>query len=150
MIRRILLTLDGSANAEQAIPLAENQARTFNAELHLLRVVRPLAGSQQAGMASVSVMESVEKDLHNLAEDYLEGIARGLSSEGLEVQTAVRYGLPYNEIIQYAKSSRMDLIIMATRGESGVTRWLLGSVTGNVVRGSPVPVLVVPLRDSGK
>jgi nucleotide-binding universal stress UspA family protein len=80
-----------------------------------------------------------------MAQDYLDDKVEQLSSNGLNVQAAMRNGQPYEIIIQYATKNKIDLIVMARRGESGLTRWLIGSVTDHVVRASPIPVLVVPV-----
>jgi nucleotide-binding universal stress UspA family protein len=145
MIKRILLTLDGSPLAEEAIQPAVLHAKAHEAELHILRVVSPLTKSYRAGKASLSAIESAERDIKLLAQDYLDDTSEQLASQGLKVQTAMRHGQPHEMIIQYAAKNEIDLIVMARRGESGLTRWLIGSVTDHVVRASPIPVLVVPV-----
>ncbi|MGD8865032.1 MAG: universal stress protein [Anaerolineales bacterium] len=145
MIKRILLTLDGSPLAEEAIHPAILHAQAHEAELHILRVVSPLTKSYRAGKASLSAIETAERDLKFMAQDYLDDKVEQLSSNGLNVQAAMRNGQPYEIIIQYATKNKIDLIVMARRGESGLTRWLIGSVTDHVVRASPIPVLVVPV-----
>lgn len=145
MIKRILLTLDGSPLAEEAIPQAVQQATAHQAELYILRVVSPLAKSYRAGKASLSAIETAERDLKVIAQDYLDEKAKELDAQGVKVQTGMKYGQPYEMILQYAAKNAMDLIVMARRGESGLTRWLIGSVTDHVVRASSVPVLVVPV-----
>jgi nucleotide-binding universal stress UspA family protein len=104
--------------------------------------------SQKGGMASISVIESAETDLQRFAEEYLASLADQINENGLSVNTAVRIGIPYIQILEYVDKNEIDLIVMATRGESGITRWLLGTVTDHVVRGSQVPVLVIPV-DTG-
>ena len=52
-------------------------------------------------------------------------------------------GRPHVEIPQYAETNQVDLIVMSTRGQSGLSRWLMGSVADRVVRGATVPVLLV-------
>lgn len=144
MHKRILLTLDGSEISEQAIPKAVELARCFNAQLYLIRVISPLAKSFRVGMAPVSAVMSAEEQLMSLADKYLERILDNLAGEGLEIQAATRLGIPYKEIINFAAENRVDLIIMSTRGESGFTRWLLGSNTDHVIRGTTIPVYIVP------
>ena len=146
MVKRILLSLDGLEMAEKAIEIAELQAKTFDAELYILRVISPLAKTYRAGKASVSAIKSAERELQLIAHGYLEAIEDQIRRRGLNVQATTRYGLPHTEIIQFAKNNKIDMIVMAKRGESGVTRWLLGSITDHVVRGSSIPVLVVPVK----
>ncbi len=145
MIKRILLTLDGSPLAEEAIPQSVQQANAHQAELFVLRIVGPLAKSYRAGKASLSAIETAERELKVMAQDYLDEKAREFDAQGVHVQTAIKYGQPHEMILQHAIKNDIDLIVMARRGESGLTRWLIGSVTDHVVRASSVPVLVVPV-----
>jgi nucleotide-binding universal stress UspA family protein len=148
MYRRILLTLDGSAMSEQALPIAVNHAKTFQSELYLIRVISPLIKSYRTGMATMSAIERAEGQLRVIAEDYLEGIAKKLREENMDVNIATRIGIPYKEIISFSDQNNIDLIVMCTRGESGFTRWMLGSNTDYVIRGTNVPVLAVPAIDA--
>ena len=57
-------------------------------------------------------------------------------------------GRPHVEIVQYSDKNEVDLIIMCSRGQSGLSRWLMGSVADRVVRGANRPVLVIHAQDS--
>jgi nucleotide-binding universal stress UspA family protein len=138
-----LVPLDGSALAEQALPHAVAQARRFQAELILLRVVEPFAHAR--GM-SISDMERMRKQAHTWAREYLEGLIAGLQGNGLLVQVVTIDGRPHTGIAEFAESNQVDLIVMSTRGQSGLSRWLLGSVADRVVRGATVPVLLARTR----
>ena len=148
MYRQILLTLDGSAMAEQALAVAVNHAKKFQSELYLIRVVSPIIKSYRTGLATMSAIEKAEEQLRVIAEDYLEGIAKKLREENMDVNIATRIGIPYKEIIRFSDQNNIDLIVMCTRGESGFTRWMLGSNTDYVIRGTNVPVLAVPAIDA--
>ena len=74
---------------------------------------------------------------------YLEGVASGPSWVGQRPGEHILTGEPASEIIAFIRGERTALIVMATRGRSGLTRGLLGSVTDPVTSMSPVPVLVV-------
>lgn len=147
MFKRILLTLDGSKMAEQALQLAVNHAKFFQSELILFRVINPLTKSYRAGLGSISAIERAEENLRLMANEYLEEIAENLREDGLEVKVATRIGVPYKEIISFSNQNDIEMIVMCTRGESGFTRWLLGSITDHVIRGSHIPVFVVPAID---
>jgi nucleotide-binding universal stress UspA family protein len=144
MYQRILVPLDGSELAEQALPHAAIHAEQFGAEIVLLMVLGPLP---EPSMAARRVVRSAEEASARLAQGYLEGIAAGLRKQGLPVQTDTVEGKPYLEIIRFAEKEEIDLIAMSTRGHSGLSRWLLGSVTDRVVRGATVPVLLVQCRE---
>jgi nucleotide-binding universal stress UspA family protein len=105
-----------------------------------------LAKSYRAGAAAVDVIEAAERDLAQQAIEYLEETATRLREEGLTVQVATRYGNPPKAIIEVSQRERVDLLVMCTRGQTGPARWLLGSVVDRVIRGSSVPVVVIPAR----
>ena len=149
MYKRVLATLDGSDIAEQALSTALTLAEQFGAELFLLRVVMPLPKSYRAGAASVASIEAAEMDAVQEARSYLEGIADGIRARGSEVQVAARFGNPSKAIIEFVQRNQIDLLVMCTRGQTGPARWLLGSITDHVVRGSSIPVVVVPARTKG-
>jgi nucleotide-binding universal stress UspA family protein len=137
-----MLTLDGSALAERALPHAIVQAERYQAELVLLKVLEPL---QIHGLTRPSI-EWVKKQTTTSALEYLERVAAKIKEHGIPVQVATTEGHPPVEIVQFAEANEMDLIVMCTRGHSGFSRWLLGSVADRVVRGASVPVLLVRAR----
>ena len=143
MYKRILVPLDGSKLAEQALPHATVHAEQFGAEIVLLKILGPLPEPSMAGRAVVLRAETASAQL---AQAYLEGLAVGLQEQGILTQTATAEGKPYVEIIRLAEENEIDLIIMSTRGHSGLSRWLLGSVADRVARGATVPLLLVQAR----
>jgi nucleotide-binding universal stress UspA family protein len=143
MYKRVLLPLDGSPLAEQALPHAIAQARYSKAELILLRVVEPFA---QASMLSVADLERIRQQTEDWSREYLGRIAADVQQQGVLTQTATVEGRPHVAIAEYAESNQVDLIVMSTRGQSGLTRWFMGSVADRVVRGATVPVLLVRVR----
>ena len=146
MFKQVLVTLDGSSLAEQALPKAVQVAESFGAELTLLRVVNPLLKSYRAGAAIVADIEQEEKYLLEEALNYLNDLAATIREKDIVVNTITVLGRPYQEIVKYPEEKDIDLLVMSTRGETGLTRWLLGSVTDHVIRGVSVPVLVVPAQ----
>jgi nucleotide-binding universal stress UspA family protein len=148
LYKRILLTLDGSIMSEQAIPVAAGLAKHFRAELYLLRVVNPLTKSYRTGLATLSAIQNTEEQLRVLADDYLKDIAEKIRDESRTVKIFSLIGVPYREIVLFSEQQEIDLIIMCTRGESGISRWLLGSITDHVIRGSKIPVMVVPATET--
>jgi nucleotide-binding universal stress UspA family protein len=146
MYKRVLTTLDGSEIAEQALSAAVALTGQFGGELVLLRVVMPLPKSYRAGAASVAAIEAAEREAVQEAHRYLDGIADGIRDKGFAVQVAARFGNPSKAIIEFVQRNQIDLVVMCTRGQTGPARWLLGSTTDHVLRGSSVPVVVVPAR----
>jgi nucleotide-binding universal stress UspA family protein len=140
MYKRILLPLDGSPLAEQALPHAIALAEHFHSELILLRVLIPLPSPPTTTEAA---LQRATEEMAILAREYLDRVAVGAQEQGITVQMVTIGGRPHWQIIQYAEANQVDLIVMCTRGQSGLSRWLLGSVSDRVVRGANVPVLMV-------
>jgi nucleotide-binding universal stress UspA family protein len=141
MYRRILLPLDGSPVAEQAVPHAVAQAVRFEAELVLLRVLPPLPRPPNVPEAT---MQRTEVATARPAHDYLERVAADAAQGNVRAQVVLLTGTPHDQILTYAETNDIDLIVICTRGQSGfLSRWLMGSVSDRVVRGARVPVLVV-------
>ena len=138
--RRILLPLDRSAISEQAVPHALAQARRFGAELILLRVLEPLTNVR--GLSDRDLEEMRAFTLQR-AQEYLDDLVARSECEEITVRTATAEGRPHETILLYAEENDIDLIVICTRGRSGFSRWLMGSVADRVVRGARVPVLLV-------
>lgn len=147
MYRRILVPLDGSDLAEQALGHAVAQASQFQAELVLLRVVEPFP---HARGISLSALDQIRRQSHTWAGQYLERTAGGIRQPGLSVVHDIIDGRPHTAIAEYAEANEVDLIVMSTRGQSGLSRWLIGSVADRVMRGVRVPVLLVYARRNGR
>ena len=160
MFRTVLVPLDGSPLAEQALPYAREVAQRFQAKLVLLQVV-PLVGQAAAlGFAGTSELaHTTPPDIEALsealgaevrrAEGYLGETARKLQEAGLEVEWEVRRGVPAAEIIACARDRGVDLIAISTHGRSGLGRLIFGSVADEVLRKSGLPILLIkPERHS--
>jgi len=145
MYKRIVVPLDGSPLAEQALTHATAQAERFEAEIILLKVLEPLPKAILTSPASVQRAEQLSAQL---ARDYLERIADQIREEGIAAKAALLEGKPYVEIVRFSAKPEVDMIVMSTRGHSGWSRWLLGSVADRVVRGATVPVLLVQCQES--
>jgi nucleotide-binding universal stress UspA family protein len=135
----ILVPLDGSPLAEAALPHAEYLAQRLGGKLVLLRVV------ERAGpvFAYAGLVTPPHVDAHPEAELYLAVLAQRLSATGSTVQTAVREGWAADVIAYGSGEWQPSMIVMATHGRTGVARLLLGSVAVEVVRRSPLPVMLV-------
>ena len=144
MYKHILLPLDGSELAEQAIPHAIAQARCFQAELILFQVLELLPKDRRL---SGTIVKEGFAITDKLARQYLGRVAVNLQEQNCAVQIITTEGRPHAEIIKYAENNRVDLIVVSSRGQSGISRWLMGSVADRVVRGASIPVLVVHAHD---
>ena len=140
MYKRILLPLDGSALAEQALPHAIAQAERFQAELVLLKVLELLPKDRRL---SGDLVRATYELTTRLAREYLESVAVRVQAQNMPVRVIIVEGRPHVEIVRFAETNEVDLIVISTRGQSGISRWLMGSVADRVVRGASVPVLLV-------
>jgi nucleotide-binding universal stress UspA family protein len=144
MYKKILVPLDGSELAEKALDHAEKLAETFDAEVILLQIVpfMPLYGAPELVVPFV-----VDEKQKEAAENYLSHLAEELKKRGFKVATKVKVGMQVAaEIIDFAKESGVDLIVMCTHGRSGITRWVLGSVAHKVLTRAETPIFLVHLR----
>ena len=130
---RVLVPLDGSAEAEAAIPEAQRIA-AGGAEVHFLHVVPSLPTA--LGATSAGMMEC-----HDQALSYLEAVRRRFP--GLAGPDLIRMGDPAEAVLQAALEAGIDLIAMCTHVRKGLAKWLLGSVAETVVRRAQLPVLLV-------
>lgn len=138
MFQRILVPLDGSARAEEVLPLAARLARTSGASLFLLRVIPPPMDTLTYPVGPIVLPE-----LQTEIEEALMQIASSELLRGICVRMKVLVGNPATLLMQLAQVQRMDLIVMRSHGATGFTRFVLGSVARQVARQSLVPVLVI-------
>ena len=144
MYRRIIVPLDGSALAEQALPQAEGLARLTGAPLHLVRVIDP-AGPGTLGTVVLHTdalsMQLLLEEERIAAREYLERIEQDVRDRQHAVTVEYRQGPAAQELL--ANTQPGDLLVMATHGRGGLTRWFLGSVAEAIVRRASIPVLLV-------
>jgi nucleotide-binding universal stress UspA family protein len=155
-MQTILVPLDGSQLAEQALSHVEALAPLLPARVCLLHVVPKSAHITMVGDTILGFHDVDEPPERyderewrvweierQRAESYLEPRAARLRAAGLEVTIAVRLGPPPETIVEAAKQWHANFIAMATHGASGLGRWALGSVTDKVVQATSTPVLIV-------
>ena len=145
VLQHILVPLDGSELAEQALGPAVALGSLMVADYVLVRVVDPLepAGRDAQGFLISGLAPEGLQRLQEEAAAYLERTAEHLRARSLQVFTRVLINSQAAEaILQEAGTPPIDLIALETHGRGGLARLLLGSVADKVVRGTPTPVLV--------
>ena len=141
MYKKILVPLDGSELAKKALDEAEKLANCFGAEIVLFEVVpfMPIYGSPE--LVTPLIVDEKQKEA---AEKYLVNLAEDLKKKGFTATAVVRTGQQVAvEIIDFAKESGANLIVMCTHGRSGISRWVLGSVALKVLTRAETPVLLI-------
>jgi nucleotide-binding universal stress UspA family protein len=142
-IERILVPLDFSPASTEALDHAVSLAKQFRATVHLVHVYPPDEASSVPGAGHL-LLQSAEA-IERLNEQ-LAGIHRKHVPTFRPDNCYVRTGRPYEEIIGLAREIEADLIVLSTRGHSGLKHLLLGSTAERVVRSAPSPVLVARKR----
>jgi nucleotide-binding universal stress UspA family protein len=148
LVRRIVVPLDGSELAENAVPLAVSIAKVTGAKLDYLRLVRlPIYGVDMGGVGygSVHYAETLDTEvLEKEASEYLTAYVENAESAGVKAQAIVGVGNAALRIVDEVGGEPGTIVVMATRGAGGLKRWVVGSVADKVVRSAHVPVLVIP------
>ncbi|WP_331235086.1 universal stress protein [Natronorarus salvus] len=141
MFEQILIPTDGSDAARDAVKTGIDVAAEHEGTVHLLSVVKPV----RSGDEGVSTDE-LQEVMQGARERQVAELAELAEANGVVAITDVREGVPFREIIDYAETNDIDLIVMGTHGRTGLGRYLLGSVTEKVVRLSEIPVLTIHTR----
>lgn len=143
MYNRIVVPLDGSTLAEQALPYAEALGLVTGAPLHLVRVLDPTRLGAFDGNKAMQMWIAEER---GIARHYLERIEQDLRQRQQKVTAEYRLGPTVQEVLAAAQPD--DVLILATHGRSGLGRWFLGSVAEGVLHRATVPVLLVRARET--
>jgi len=150
-ISRILTAIDGSHSSMEAAKYALAMAKKYDAELFALTIINTqpwFHSSTLYGWASPETMEKVHENDIRHAQTWLDQVKETAENDGVRSQTKILL-VPYTEtstagaIINYAEENHIDLIVIGTRGHSGLKKMLLGSVALAVLTYSHCPVLVI-------
>jgi nucleotide-binding universal stress UspA family protein len=145
-VKNILLPTDFSKISLTAAEYAVELANQYQAKLHILNVLEktpPILAIRSLDLSREKIIESIDND----AKQQLEECVKKIKKLGdVEVIPAIRKGVDYEEIIKYSKEKKIDIIVIATHGRTGILHTLLGSVAEKVIRYSKIPVLVTTPR----
>ncbi len=137
VLNRILVGVDGSENSLRAARMAADIAAPFHSEITLLHVLQPTESAYYTGMPTTEEAEQAKGEMKLYQ-------ARMVCEEaGLRTLQKVMLGNPAEAILDLSEKD-YDLVIVGSRGISGLARFLMGSVSSRVVQFSKVPVMVVP------
>jgi nucleotide-binding universal stress UspA family protein len=156
LIRKILLPLDNSEASKIALPYAVQLAKKLKASIALFTMFQSIftqmVSSQDIGGGGIAMgagFDSIDAATEKYTNEYLQGIADEIRKEGVEVtQTSLMSIDAAFEILEMEKKIQPDLVVMATRGRSNISRWAFGSVAEKVLRGGDRPILMV--KESSK
>ena len=136
MKHHLLVPLAGTPESESVLRHLPRLARR-GSSVTLLRSEMPAALEQYTDLSD-AVLEHARR--------YLEGVRERLTDLDVRVQTVARIGAPAQTIVDVAREVGATLILLSSGRRAGLARFLFGSVPGAVVKRSPVPVLVIPVR----
>ena len=142
-LKNILVPTDFSENADRAFETAIHFARAFDARLQLLHIYDiPDTSSVYEITFPTGVVDGIRK----AASVKLEVLTERARAEGIESTIELVFGSPSQRIVEYARESKTDLIIIGTRGHGGLKNFFLGSVAERTLRTAPCPVLTVGMN----
>lgn len=137
MIKKILAPTDFSDLSAKGVSYACQLAKEVGAELVVINVVL----LDESNVANRRELERHKQQLDEFLNDKVAGLATDL-----KIRKVVEPGQPYSTIVYLAENESVDLIVTSSHGRTGLSRVLMGSVTEEIIRKSPCPVLVVPME----
>ena len=159
MYKKIMVPLDGSDLAECVLPHVEKFITSKQVKIVVfLRVVEPESTrfddtAVLSGKTRDRIIEGarlIEERRKSDAAAYLGDVASRMKNNGVEIETEVLVGRVADSLADYTETNDIDLIIIATHGRSGISRWVRGSVADRVLRFSRIPVLIVQAEKETK
>lgn len=149
--KNILFCTDFSNNAQAALPYAVDLAKKYGAILHLLHVYQEAGHIAEFELSSdikmdyIRVAQLAGKEMEKRLETLCDEVVKELGS----CEHKMVRGKAYIEIIRYARETKIDLIVMASHGLSGLEHVLFGSTAERVLRESPCNVFIIRRPSSG-
>lgn len=141
--KHILVALDGSLFSERTLPYARVLAKAFRSDIYLLSV--PAVPNAADYRAPAEYLETLREKKDANMRKFLHAVARALRKEGLRVLTIVTGSIPAKTIVDVSKDKHIDLIMLTSRGRSGLNLLFMGSVTDQVVEGADSMVFIMPI-----
>lgn len=142
-IRSILAPTDFSAHSERAVRHACGLAERLGAELHLLHILSEILPAGPDPLLMPVMPPEYYEENEERARETLGRLLQPDWGSPCSVVTAVRWGSPVEAIVAYAAELKVDMIVIATHGRTGLSHVLLGSVAERIVREAPCPVLTI-------
>jgi nucleotide-binding universal stress UspA family protein len=151
MLQKILVPLDGSQLAEQALPYAKSLAQKYDAELILLMVVQPLSlpvlADPYGGVLYKYPTEEEMSAHQHAAQAYLNDLQKRLKQQKITARIQVLESDSVADgIVGVTKEESVDVIVKTTHGRSGISRWVYGSVATKVLQEAPCPIFLVRVK----
>ncbi|MCJ8499535.1 universal stress protein [Desulfatitalea alkaliphila] len=145
MYKKVMVPLDGSALAECVFPHVEAFVEGFKlSDVIFVRVVDPdKTLSSAEDYADLARLAEFEKLQTSPAKKYIQKIRERFNHMSASVHSEVLEGRIADSLIEFADKKGVDVIIIATHGRSGASRWLMGSIADKLIRSAKIPVFIV-------
>lgn len=141
-LQRILVGTDFSEPSQVALKYAKALATAFGSAIHVLHVLEdPLVNAPMS--EGYLPPPQLYEELRRHADQRLNELLSPDDKQAHRATLAMRSGSPFVELVRYAKSESIDLIVLGTHGRGAIAHLLMGSVAECVVRKAPCPVLTV-------
>lgn len=151
-IKNILLPTDLSTTSLTAADYAIELAQQYKAKVHLLHVLEktpPILAIRSLDLSQEKILASLEENGKQNLEKAVKKIEKS-GHKDVEILPVLKKGLDYEEIVKYSKEQKIDVIVIATHGRTGLLHTLLGSVAEKVIRYAKCPVLVITPQKASK
>lgn len=139
MFNKILLPLDGSSLAEYVLPHVVAIARPWNAQVHVLRVLDPSGVANRPGSVDPFDWQIRKTE----AETYVKTVSERLRQADVQASEAVLEGKAAEAVVEYSRLNEMDLILMSSHGQSGISGWNVSSVVQKIILRAQRSVMIV-------
>jgi universal stress protein A len=143
--KNILVPTDFSEYSTKALKRAVDMAQQYKAKIYLLHVIDEAIHLCAVDYClSDDVVKALEKGSFDASKDKLQQEVKALTdAQNVEIVFDVKKGVPSEVILEEEREKGIDLVVIASHGKTGLLKYLIGSVTEKVVRGSSCPVMVV-------
>ena len=142
--KKILVPTDFSKFSDEALKQAYDIAKQYKAKIYLLHVIEVVQTCTVDYCLDDQTIKALDEKSLEFSENMMKKqIKKVFKSKDVEVISDVKKGTPYEEILKEQQSKKMDLIVIASHGRTGLLSHLIGSVAEKVARGAKCPVMLV-------
>jgi len=147
MIGKILIPTDFSATSRHAFSYAVDLNRLFRARLYLVHVLQDFTEFSEYNL-SPTILPQLYLEFEQNATTKLEEMVNLNVPEDMHCDTYILHGIPFYELMQFARAEQIDLIVVGSHGRTGLKHVLFGHTAEKVVKKSPCPVLSIRHPDT--
>ena len=144
MSNSVLVAVDGSEGGERALHYAKERAKLGGAKIVVGYVIEWSPYTFNTPEENAERHMRREQEIEKATTSVVAPAEATLKAEGIDCETVVLHGPPAETLIKLAEKHGVSQIVVGRRGQSGIKNLIFGSVAGNLIQTSPVPVVVVP------